>query len=199
MEVGGVAAELGMKIDPDKDKVMVGGRAIHPEEFVYFALNKPKGVMSTCYDRYADKTVLDFIESAERIYPVGRLDKESRGLMILTNDGDLAHELTHPKFGHEKEYLVETEKAVSEAGLEKLRKGVRLEEGIAVAKRAERVSKNRFSIVLAQGWKRQIRRMVRAMGHKVADLQRVRIGSLELGDLEEGNFRRISPASIGKK
>lgn len=193
---GETAAELGMKIDAVKDEVRVDGKIVRRQGLVYFAFNKPKGVTSTCYDRYADRTVLDFIKSGERIYPVGRLDKDSRGLMLLTNDGSLAYELTHPKFGHEKEYLVETEKPIRDSELEKLRKGVRLEEGTAAAKRIERISADKFKIVLTQGWKRQIRRMAEAVGHKIVDLQRVRINKLELDGLKEGRFMEISASDI---
>lgn len=200
-----VIAKVGDKIDPLKQTVLVNNKPIIiKEDLIYYAVNKPIGYTSSAREEYADKLVVDLVPSKPRVYPVGRLDKNSRGLIVLTNDGDLANELTHPRFEHEKEYKLKI-KSTNEklkSKIFKLKKGVKLHEGLAKFDKFETLSvdENRnFSeirIVLHQGWKRQIRRMCEKVGLEVVDLKRIRIGKLQLGDLEEGKYELIKKEDI---
>lgn len=200
-----VIAKVGDKIDPSKQTVLVNNKPIIiKEDLIYYAVNKPIGYTSSAREEYADKLVVDLVPSKPRVYPVGRLDKNSRGLIILTNDGDLANELTHPRFEHEKEYKLKI-KSTNEklkSKIFKLKKGVKLHEGLAKFDKFETLSvdENRnFSeirVVLHQGWKRQIRRMCEKVGLEVVDLKRIRIGKLQLGDLEEGKYELIKKEDI---
>lgn len=198
-------AELGDKIDPEKDEVFVNNKPVEKKtEAIYYALNKPIGFISTVKDEHADKIVTDLLPSDIKVFPVGRLDKNSHGLIILTNDGELANVLTHPKFAHEKEYIVcvksTNEKLKSK--ILKLKKGVKLFEGLAKFDLLEIIgldnSKNtaRIRVVLHQGWKRQIRRMCEHVGLEVTDLERTRIGKLALGDLALGRYKTIKKEDI---
>lgn len=200
-----VIAKVGDKIDPLKQTVLVNNKPIIiKEDLIYYAVNKPIGYTSSAREEYADKLVVDLVPSKPRVYPVGRLDKNSRGLIVLTNDGDLANELTHPRFEHEKEYKLKI-KSTNEklkSKIFKLKKGVKLHEGLAKFDKFETLSvdENRnFSeirIVLHQGWKRQIRRMCEKVGLEVVDLKRIRIGKLQLGYLEEGKYELIKKEDI---
>lgn len=200
-----VIAKVGDKIDPSKQTVLVNNKPIIiKEDLIYYAANKPIGYTSSAREEHADKLVVDLVPSKPRVYPVGRLDKNSRGLIILTNDGDLANELTHPRFEHEKEYKLKI-KSTNEklkSKIFKLKKGVRLHEGLAKFDKFETLSvdENRnFSeirVVLHQGWKRQIRRMCEKVGLEVVDLKRIRIGKLHLDDLEEGKYELVKKEDI---
>lgn len=198
---GGVVTELGAKVDPDADNVAVDGRSVKPEKHVYIMLNKPPGYLSAVNDS-RNKTVLDIVKVNEKIFPVGRLDKESRGLLLLTNDGELAFKLTHPKFEHEKKYVVEVKGNFSEKDVEKLVSGVGLVDGMMRALSVRPLKKMKDSslieIVLGEGKKRQIRRMCQAIGFEVGDLKRVGFGSLKLGDLKEGSYRYLTQEEINK-
>ncbi len=204
---GDVITTLGIKADSECDDIRVHGKKIQHEQYEYYIMNKPKGVVSTVSDTHARTTVVSLVKTKARLYPVGRLDTDSRGLMILTNDGELAHALSHPKFKHEKEYRVRVhQKKGSHGGLEELmrrfKKGIRLEEGVARADRIEIEKQNSpisatVLITVHQGWKRQIRRMVDACGWYVGDLQRIRIGTVRLGNIKEGESLRVTKESIG--
>lgn len=189
--VNGVAAKLGQKVEMDKDKIEINGKRLVAQSIVYYLLNKPRGYTATTSDRHAKKKIVDLVPKIPKVWPVGRLDKDSRGLIILTNDGELTDKLTHPRYGHEKEYEVEVDKDIDDNFLSKIRRGIRLEEGLARSDRTVKINSRKFLIVLHQGWKRQIRRMAAADGYKVVDLKRVRIGSVKLGDLKEGEYRKI--------
>ncbi|HLD20219.1 MAG TPA: pseudouridine synthase [Patescibacteria group bacterium] len=203
---GDVITTLGIKADSERDDIRVRGKKIQHEQYEYYIVNKPKGVISTVSDTHARTTVVSLVKTKARLYPVGRLDTDSRGLMILTNDGELAHTLSHPKFEHEKEYRVRVhQNKGSRNGLEELmrqlKKGIRLEEGVARADRVEIEKQNSpisatILITVHQGWKRQIRRMIDACGWYVGDLQRIRIGRVVLGDLEEGKSIQIVKEDI---
>ena len=185
----------------DKDSVEVDGQSIFLEGKIYIIFNKPKGVTTTLKDRFANKKIIDFIpKKFERVYPVGRLDKESRGLIILTNDGDLCYKLTHPKFAVEKEYILWIKGEVDRIILDKLRRGIKDGRDLLKVKSAsiEKVSvgKTKLKVCVQEGKKRHLRRLCRKLGFSVLDLQRVRIGDLRLSNLQEGNYRFIKKEII---
>lgn len=199
VRVNGEIARIGARIDPSVDKVTVYGNPVkHKEKKVYIKLNKPIGVVSAASD-LKETTVVDLIKNAPgRLYPVGRLDMGSEGLMILTNDGALADRLMHPRYEHEKEYEVTVRSPLSDAQLEELRQGIVLDGRKTLAARVSRKGADRFNMVLREGKKRQIRRMVESLGNKVKALKRVRIGNIRLGRLRPGEYDFISPAEISR-
>jgi pseudouridine synthase len=185
-------SELGTKVDPDKDFVELDGQAVVlNSQPVYIVLNKPKDYVSSCYQK-GHKTVLDLLDISERVYPVGRLDKDSTGLLLLTNDGRLHYRLTHPSFDHEKEYEVTVAKALSAGVLRKLAQGLPLLGTKTRPARVNRISARRFLIVLQEGKNRQIRRMLQKVGNQVTDLKRIRIANIRLGKLPAGRWRHLS-------
>jgi pseudouridine synthase len=193
---GTVLTELGAKIDSDSDLIEVDGRTVRANRrLLYIALNKPRGYVSSC--RHAgEKIVLDLVDISERIYPVGRLDKDSAGLLILTNDGRLHHRLSHPSFDHEKEYEVTVARPMPRGALEHMAKGLPLMGTKTRPARIKRISGHRFRIVLQEGKNRQIRRMVRKVGNQVTELKRIRIAGLNLGNLPEGAWRHLTQIEI---
>ncbi|MFH1387304.1 MAG: pseudouridine synthase [bacterium] len=194
--VGGL--ELGVKIDPGKDEIEVDGKKIsQPEKKIYLKLNKPAGYVSTCKSQKGEETILDLVSDLPyRLYPVGRLDKDSEGLMILTNDGDLANELTHPRYEHEKEYEVNVQFPMTNDQLRKLKTGVITEEGKTLPARVYPCGDRYFRIVLKEGKKRQIRLMVEAVGNRVVRLQRIRIANIKLGNLPLGQYELLTSKAI---
>ncbi|MGD9300419.1 MAG: pseudouridine synthase [Desulfobacterales bacterium] len=189
---GETIVELGQKIDPDQDLVEVNGKTIQPaHRLIYVALNKPKGYVTSC-SHPGQKVVLDLIDISERIYPVGRLDKDSTGLLLLTNDGRIHHRLSHPSFDHEKEYDVTVARSISNGALKKMSDGLPLMGTKTRSARITRISPRRFRIVLKEGKNRQIRRMARKVGSKVTRLQRIRFANINLGDLPPGQWRYLS-------
>ena len=185
----------------DGDAIKVKGKLLRPEKNVYILFNKPKGVTTTLEDRFAESKVVDFIpKNFGRVYPVGRLDKPSRGLIILTNDGDLCYRMTHPKFEIEKEYLVTVKGRLDGGVLGRLKRGVRDGEDILRVKAAhiEHVddSKSRIKVIACEGKKRHLRRLFEDFGFEVLDLVRVRVGALSLGTLKEGHFKVIDRKTI---
>ena len=200
VRVNGQLAQLGDKADLLEDRITVDGKPIGVKEnLVYIALHKPRGVLSTVKAEDNRQTVIDLVGASERIYPVGRLDIDSEGLILLTNDGDLTNLLTHPRYGHEKEYRVLVARHPDQKQLDSWRRGVVLEDGYRTQPVDVRVES--FSgkgawlrVVMREGRKRQIRRMCEAVGHPVQRLIRVRIGPIELGDLAVGAYRPLSRA-----
>ena len=199
-----VVNELGTRIDPDKDKVFFNDKQIllkKKSSKIYIAVNKPEGFVTTCSQQKA-KIILDLIDINQRIYPVGRLDKDSQGLVLLTNDGDLHNKLSHPSYNHEKEYIVSTRYPISQTALNNMAEGMIIDknrEGIQVKTRRAKVKKitnNKFNIVLKQGKNRQIRKMVGKTGNRVDVLKRVRISNITLGNLKEGKWRHLSQKEI---
>jgi pseudouridine synthase len=205
-------AELGMKAD-ENDEVRVGGKRIFlKSEKIYILLNKPVGYVCTNRKFKGEKNIFELVNIKERLFTVGRLDKDSRGLVFLTNDGDLALRLEHPRYGHEKKYSVRiaaNQKRISTnheslSGnwismiIKKLESGIDIGEGdgIVKMKRIKYLGDNKFELVLAEGKKRQIRRMFSALGYEVMDLMRVSIGSLELGNLPIGKWRYLSVEEV---
>ncbi len=210
--VNGRVAKLGDKADPDTDRIEVDGRPLFAatpsahEPFVYIALNKPRGVISSLEDELEEgrTTVRDLIqiEGVGHIYPVGRLDKPSEGLVLMTNDGALAHRLTHPRYEHEKVYDVTVEGHIADAVLEQWRRGVMLDGRITAPAPIEVLERGhdvtRLRVILREGRKRQIRRVAAALGHPVRRLIRLSIGPLELGDLPPGQWRYLTEKEVGR-
>jgi 23S rRNA pseudouridine2605 synthase len=164
---------------------------------VVYAVNKPRGVVSTAADTHGRPTVVEMIPAeVRRLYPVGRLDADSTGLLLLTNDGELANLLTHPRYGVEKVYRAKVKPNLRAASVEALLEGVQLDDGPARAVRARRVSSGVLEIALREGRKRQVRRMCEAVGHRVMELERVRFGPLRLGPLAPGKSRRLTPDEV---
>ncbi|MBL8030168.1 MAG: rRNA pseudouridine synthase [Candidatus Doudnabacteria bacterium] len=197
--VNGKKAKLGDKIDPSKDSVKVYGKAVKPaEEKIYLMLNKPKGYMVSKSDPRGRKTVFSLLpeELRNKLWNVGRLDFATEGLLIMTNDGDLTQELSHPKYEHEKEYEVETYEQPNESQLEHLRHGVEIPTGLT-SEAQVKLKNNKVYITLHEGKKRQIRRMFDAVGLSVTALRRIRMNKLKLPpDLPPGQFRMVSKESI---
>lgn len=200
--VNGSVAKIGDRMTPGEDQVLLEGKPVKPEEPKYYLLNKPFGYLSTAYDPEGRKTVLDLVPSSVRIYPVGRLDYDSEGLILLTNDGDLAYHYTHPKFEVEKTYHVLVNGQPSEADLNRLRKGVLLEDGrtapakITILENAD--GRSWIEVVIHEGRKRQVRRMFEHIQSPVVRLIRVRMGDLELGNLKPGAWQEISASEASK-
>jgi 23S rRNA pseudouridine2605 synthase len=201
VQVNGMAARVGQSVIPGQDRVEYRGREVKPEtEKVVVAVNKPAGYLSACFrGKEEGWLVTELVDLPLRLFPVGRLDRDSEGLLLLTNDGDLALELTHPRYGKEKEYEVELDRPTGPELCERLQKSVQLADGPARAVRATAIGQNRLSVVLAEGRKRQLRRMLEALGCKVVRLRRVRIAGLRLGDLPSGKWRRLTPDEVKEK
>ncbi len=190
-------------IDPARDVgphdvVMVDGRPVSPvHERVIYALNKPAGVVSTARDPQGRPTVVTMVPQTERLYPVGRLDIDTTGLILLTNEGDLAHRLTHPSFEVEKTYrAVVGAPPVREAALRALREGVELDDGRTAPARVRRVSADTIEITIHEGRKRQVKRMCEAVGHPVKRLERIAFGPLQLGELARGRWRKLGAGEV---
>ena len=193
---GRVITELGTKVDPDKDRVDINGQLLTVKQTpVYIALNKPRSYVTTC-DQKNQKIVVDLVDIPERIYPVGRLDKDSTGLLLMTNDGNLHHHLLHPSFDHEKEYIVTVATPISDSALTKMEKGITILGEKTRPAIVKRLSSKRFLIQLKEGRNRQIRRMVKKTGNRVTALKRVRVANIELGDLPEGAWRHLTEKEI---
>ena len=189
---GKIVVKLGTKIDPDQDHVEVDGKAIKPShKLIYIALNKPRDYVTSCRHP-GEKVVVDLVDIPERIYPVGRLDKDSTGLLLLTNDGRLHHRLSHPSFDHDKEYDVTVARPISDGALKKMQDGLPLMGTRTRPARINRISPRRFRMVLQEGKNRQIRRMVRKVGNEVVRLQRRRFAAIKLGNLAPGQWRYLS-------
>ena len=197
---GDLITTLGTRV-PEDSHIEVDGRLIAaPAPHRYVLLNKPVGIVSTAQDEHGRRTVVDHIAARERLYPVGRLDTDSEGLLLLTNDGTWAERVLHPRYGHEREYDVWVEGNLTDEAVARLQRGIPLEEGIAravrVSVRSRSRGRSRLSMVLLTGWKRQVRRMCVAVGLKVTRLVRVRMGPLELGKLRPGEFRDLTKREI---
>lgn len=188
---GEIIVELGAKIDPETDLVSLDGKPVkYEQQHIYIMLNKPEGYVTSC--RHAgEKTVLDLVDISHRVYPVGRLDKESTGLLLLTNDGKLHHRLSHPSFNHEKEYVVTVAKPITDGALLKMASGLPMMETKTRPALVQRVTARRFRITLKEGKNRQVRRMVRKVGNQVTALKRIRVDGIKLGRLQPGKWRHL--------
>jgi 23S rRNA pseudouridine2605 synthase len=195
--VNGEPAQLGRRVDSSTDSVTIDGvRVAIREDLVYYLLNKPPGVVSTAADPQNRPTVTDLVPAEPRVYPVGRLDAGSEGLILLTNDGDLTYRLTHPRFGVEKEYLVEVEGSPRAGAIRRLREGVRLDDGITAPARVATIAPGTLRVTIHEGRNRQVRRMGDAVGHPVRRLVRTRIGPLRIGSLRPGQWRLLTPEEV---
>lgn len=194
--VNGEVAVLGRRVNIDNDQVCVDGAPVSVVPgLVYYLLNKPEGVITTASDEHRRDTVLDFVPEEPRVFPVGRLDKDTTGLLVLTNDGQLAQHLTHPSRGVEKEYIAEVEcgsAGVSAGVLRALRDGVELEDGVTAPAQVGQPEPGVLRIVIHEGRNRQVRRMCEAVGHPVIRLVRTRIGPLRDAKLPPGRWRSLT-------
>jgi 23S rRNA pseudouridine2605 synthase len=193
---GEVVTDPARDVD-ESSRVTVDGRTVGPEPREVHALNKPRGVVSTARDTHGRPTVVELVRSQRRLYPVGRLDADTTGLILLTNDGELAERLTHPRHGVEKVYRARVQpRRVAPEALRALREGVELEDGRTAPARARQPAPGVLEITLREGRKRQVRRMVEAVGHRVIELERVAFGPLGLRGLEPGQSRRLRRAEV---
>ncbi len=198
---GAVTTEMGVKVSDD-DAVEVDGQPIQPTDLAYVLLNKPLDTLTTVSDDRGRKTVLDLVTIPKRLksalFPVGRLDKDTTGALLLTTDGELAHRLMHPSHGAVKLYLVTADQPLTDADIDRLKKGVRLDDGPASADNAAFVGDDRrqFALQLHEGRNRQVRRMVEALGRRVVALDRIGYAGLDLDGLRRGRWRRLEPHEV---
>lgn len=201
---GEVARDLGRQVDPDNDEIMFRGRALQFDNHVYFILNKPEGYITTASDPHAKKTVFDLLPSKlvprthkpmpnrTRVFPVGRLDKNSTGLLLFTNDGELANHLVHPRYEVGKWYELRLDKTLDPRDRGRLYQGVELEDGLAKAEKVRMLTKRNLQILIREGKKREIRRIFEAMGYEVVRLCRIAFGPIQLGALLPGRGRFLT-------
>ena len=195
--VDGTVATLGQRVDTQVAQVSVDGVPVSVRPgLVYYLLNKPRGVVTTASDPQGRPTVIELVPAEPRVFPVGRLDADTEGLLILTNDGDMAHRLAHPSFGVEKEYLIEVESLPSPGELRRLRTGVLLEDGLTAPAKASLVPPRGIRLSIHEGRKRQVRRMCAALGHPVIRLVRTRIGPVVDRSLSPGAWRQLRPEEV---
>jgi 23S rRNA pseudouridine2605 synthase len=195
--VNGEVAGVGARVDPEVDVLEVDGALVTTRtDLVHYLLHKPAGVVTTAKDTHGRPTVVDLVPADPRVFPVGRLDVDTEGLLILTNDGELTNRLTHPRHGVEKEYLVEVDGTPSRGTLRRLREGVELDDGVTAPAKASAVADGVLRIVLHEGRNRQVRRMCEAGGHPVRRLVRTRIGPLTDTKLQAGEWRSLTPAEV---
>ena len=190
--INGKPAELGSKVEAG-DEVRVDGKVIEQpkQQYVYLVLNKPVGITSTT-ERHIEGNIVDFVNHPERIFHVGRLDKDSEGLILLTNDGDIVNEILRAENEHEKEYIVKVDMPITESFLAKMEEGVEILDTKTLPAKADKLSTYTFKLTIRQGLNRQIRRMCTALGYEVRALQRVRIMNILLGDLAAGEWRDLT-------
>lgn len=195
---GRVVREKGFKLDRDKHEILVNGSPLKgKEEKLYFLLNKPAGFISTVKDTHDRRKITDiFAGVKERLYPIGRLDKDTTGLIIVTNDGDLAHKLSHPSSEIDKEYMVRTESPLEEQSLKKMSAGVDIDGKMTTPCEIKPMRNAVYRVILHEGRKRQIRRMFESEGIRVLELDRVRYAGLSLGSLERGEYRPLTEIEI---
>ena len=198
---GEIVTDMGIKIDTNRDEVCVNGRIIKPVETkLYYAINKPVGYVSTAKDQFGRPNVCELVKGDERVYPVGRLDYDSQGLLILTNDGDLTYRLTHPKHEVPKEYSARLEGEAGEREVKRFEGGIDIGDYITQPAKMEiikvRDGYTTVRIVIKEGKNRQIRKMCDCLGHKVVSLKRTAIGELKLGDLKTGESRELTKVEI---
>ena len=197
VKVNGEIAELGRRVDPERDLVEVDGAPIGIRPgLVHYLLNKPAGVVTTASDPQGRPTVVDLVPAEPRVFPVGRLDMDTEGLLLLTNDGELANRIAHPSHGVEKEYLAEVEGHPSRAAVRALREGVELDDGTTAPAKATLVEPTLVRLVIHEGRNRQVRRMLDAVGHPVVRLIRTRIGPITDRRLAPGEWRELTPDEL---
>jgi 23S rRNA pseudouridine2605 synthase len=193
--VNGEAGQLNTFVE-SRDRVRVDGELVELQRLAYVLLNKPAGVVTTARDPQGRRTVIDLIPSEPRVVPVGRLDADTTGVLLLTNDGPLSHRLAHPRYGVEKVYVADVEGAPTDATLQRLRDGIELDDGPTAPARVRRLAANRIELTLHEGRNRQVRRMLEAVGHPVARLQRTAYAGLTVEGLEPGQWRELEPSEV---
>lgn len=193
--VNGKVISLGDKADPDKDEIVVKGEKVEPEKKVYILVHKPKGVVTTVSEKHGMETILDLVDVKQRVFPVGRLDKPSEGLLILTNDGELTNLLTHPRYGVEKEYYVVLNKVVPERVVRRLKNGVTID-GRKVVCSKVRAKGDEVILSIHEGRKHIVRRLFGHMGLRVKRLVRTKTGPLSLGRLQPGKWRFLTKGEV---
>lgn len=198
MTVGGEVVTDPAQDVGEGDDVRVNGAPVVAEVREVWAVNKPAGVVSTAREPGERRAVVDLVDTDARLYPVGRLDADSTGLLLLTNDGELANQLTHPRYEVPKTYRARLGKTIDDRDLERLRKGVELEDGPTGAAEVRRLGEKEIEITLREGRNRQVRRMLEAVGNRVVDLTRVKFGPLKLDNLQAGSARRLSDREIAE-
>jgi 23S rRNA pseudouridine2605 synthase len=194
--VGGAVVTDPARDVGEEDAVALDGRRLHPERHEVWMVNKPVGVVSTAREPGSRQAVVDLVETEARLYPVGRLDADSSGLLLVTNDGELANRLTHPRYEVPKTYRVHLTRPPAERELSRLREGVELEGGMTAPAKVVQTGERTLEVTIHEGRNRQVRRMAAAVGNSVESLERVRLGPLELGDLEPGASRRLSGEEV---
>ena len=195
--VNGEVARLGRQVDPAVDRVEVDGVPVSiGTDLVHYLLNKPRGVITTASDTHGRSTVVDLVPGTPRVFPVGRLDADTEGLLLLTNDGELTHRLTHPSYGVDKEYLVQVRGEPRPAALRALRTGIELEDGVTAPAKVGLLGASTLRITIHEGRNRQVRRMCDAVGHPVVRLVRTRIGPLSDRTLAPGEWRLLTPGEL---
>lgn len=201
VRINGNIATIGQRVDSE-DKVEVNGKLLNPKkEFVYIALNKPRGITCTT-ERHIEGNIIDFVNHHERIFPIGRLDKDSEGLILLTNDGSIVNEILSNENNHEKDYIVTVNKAITPSFIENMSKGVKIynpvrnEYTVTNKCKIEKLSTRTFKITLSQGLNRQIRRMCTNLGYNVVKLKRIRIINIELKNLPVGKWRNLTEEEL---
>lgn len=199
--VNGKIAEIGMQVNDD-DIIKINNKVLRIKKSrVYLMLNKPKGIISTT-DTNIKGNIRDFVNYDELIFPIGRLDKDSTGLILLTNDGDIVNKILRVEYGHEKEYLVKVNKKINKSFINNMEKGVlifnpvRNRNEVTLPAKIKQVDNKTFKIIIKQGLNRQIRRMTQALGYNVVDLKRIRIMDITLGDLKEGSYRLLTDKEL---
>ena len=203
---GKIIRDLGRQVDWEKDEILFRGRALRLQKYVYYVLNKPKGFSTTAWDPHAEKTVFDLLPGElaprtvkshrTRVFPVGRLDRDSTGLLLFTNDGELANRLIHPRYGVGKWYEVKLSRALEPFDNRRLLEGVRLEEGWVKVQKLRKLSRRRLQVLIHEGKKREVRRIFEKLEYEVLELCRVAFGPLILGEMPVGTGRFLSNSEI---
>jgi 23S rRNA pseudouridine2605 synthase len=197
VRVNGEVATVGQRVDVTRDVLEIDGALVAANpDLVHYLLHTPAGVVTTASDPHGRSTVVDLVPAEPRVFPVGRLDADTEGLLLLTNDGELTHRVTHPRHGVEKEYLAEVEGRPSRGELRKLREGVELDDGVTAPAKASLAAPNVVRLVIHEGRNRQVRRMCDAIGHPVVRLVRTRIGPITDTSLKAGEWRRLTPDEV---
>ena len=191
-----IVTELGIKVDPCLDKVSYQEKTVSPAKKVYIVLNKPAGYITAVSDDRDSKLVTDLVNIPERIFPVGRLDKDTTGLLLLTNDGELAHKLMHPSFEHEKTYEVSLRDEISDEDLGKLKRGVKLEDGMTAPAEIKKLEARKIELTIHEGRKRQVKRMLEVVGNKVVTLKRTKFARLKLEGLKVGEWTYLNEKKV---
>ena len=195
--VNGEPGQLNTFVE-SRDRVEVDGKPVAKQQLTYLLLNKPAETVTTASDPQGRRTVVDLVPKEPRVVPVGRLDADTTGALLLTNDGDLAHRLAHPRYGVDKTYVVELSRAPSDEQIEQLAHGIELEDGPTAPARARRLTKNTLELTIHEGRNRQVKRMFEALGHRVTRLHRSEYAGLTVEGLEPGTWRELEPSEVDR-